>query len=142
MRTRGFRSRRAADLVPGIESDAPDTLALRTSPSSIECRTMDDHRRDEDQGTPPPPRNGRWANAMYVLIAPFAFAFTGYNLWRLATDGELYIRYEGRFVAADGSLYFWATLLFYSVFFLISGIVLLLFFGWLIGRIRAFARRE
>ncbi|MFZ5637508.1 MAG: hypothetical protein ACOY82_13095 [Pseudomonadota bacterium] len=79
---------------------------------------------------------GPIAKAFYVLMAVPTLAFTGYNLWRLVFDGEIWIRYEGRFVPPSYDLYFWVTLLFYIVMFLVSAITLMLFFGWAIGRLR------
>jgi|688.fasta_scaffold1127204_2 hypothetical protein len=103
---------------------------------------MNDHSTDDSTAPAPPSRGNRWANAFYVLISPFALAFTGYNFWRLAVDGELYIRYQGRFVAPDYSLYFWVTLLFYAVIFVLSAIVLALFFAWAVGRIKRFGESD
>ena len=79
---------------------------------------------------------GPIAKAFYVLMAVPTLAFTGYNLWRLLFDGELWIRNRGRFVPPDGSLYFWVTLLFYVLMFFMSLIVLALFCGWVVGRLR------
>lgn len=86
--------------------------------------------------------NSRWGHALAVLFSPFALAFTGYNFWRLATEGDIYIRYRGRFVPPDYSLYFWVTLLFYIVMFVASAIVLLLFFAWATGRLRGGSKAE
>ncbi len=82
------------------------------------------------------PKIGRLAKAFYVAMALPILSFTGYNLWRLIFEGEIWIRTEGRFVPPDYSLYFWVTLLFYVVMFLVSLIVLALFFGWLCGKLR------
>ncbi len=82
------------------------------------------------------PKIGRLAKAFYVVMALPILSFTGYNLWRLIFEGEIWIRTEGRFVPPDGSLYFWVTLLFYVVMFLVSLIVLALVFGWLCGKLR------
>lgn len=79
---------------------------------------------------------GPVAKAFYVLMAVPTLAFTGYNFWRLLFDGELWIRNRGGFVPPDGSLYFWVTLLFYVLMFCVSSIVLALFSGWVIGRLR------
>lgn len=106
---------------------------------------MNDQPNDDsaDSADSPTPSKGeRWGYAFAVLCAPFALAFTAYNFWRLAADGEIYIRYQGRFVAPDYSLYFWVTLLFYAVIFIVSAIVLALFFAWAAGRIKAFGRRD
>lgn len=82
------------------------------------------------------PPTSRWANIFFVAISPLVLAFTGWNLWLLATTGGLYIRFEGKVVPADFSLYFWVTLGFYILMFFVSLIVLLLFFGWLRGKLR------
>lgn len=82
------------------------------------------------------PKVGPRAKAFYVVMALPILLFTGYNLWRLIFEGDIWIRNEGRFVPPDYSLYFWVTLLFYVVMFLISLIVLALFFGWLFGKLR------
>ena len=79
---------------------------------------------------------GPIVKAFYILISLPILLFTGYNLWRLIFEGEIWIRTEGRFVPPDGSLYFWVTLSFYVVMFLISLIVLALFLGWLFGKPR------
>ncbi len=83
-----------------------------------------------------PTVGGRWAMAFYVLIAVPILGFTGYNLWRLIFEGEIWIRYEGRFVSPDGSVYFWVTLLFYVVMFFASLIVLALFCNWVLGALK------
>ncbi len=103
---------------------------------------MTERSNDNAVDTIAPRRGERWGHALAVLFAPFALAFTGYNFWRLATEGEIYIRYQGRFVPADYSLYFWATLLFYIVMFVGSAIVLLLFFAWATGRLRGDAGND
>lgn len=97
---------------------------------------MNDRSDDDSTKTKPRRRGDRWGYALTVLLSPLVLCFTGYNFWRLATDGEIYIRYQGRFVPPDYSLYFWATLLFYIVMFVGSAIVLLLFFAWATGRLR------
>lgn len=85
---------------------------------------------------PDAPKVGPRAKAFYVVMALPVLLFTGYNLWRLIFEGDIWIRYEGRFVPPDYSVYFWVTLLFYVLMFLISLIVLALFFGWLLGKLR------
>lgn len=102
---------------------------------------MNDQPNDDSADSAAPSKGERWGYAFAVLCAPFALAFTGYNFWRLVADGEIYIRNQGRFVAPDYSLYFWATLLFYAVILIASAIVLALFFAWFVGRIKALGRR-
>ncbi len=97
---------------------------------------MTERSNDNAADTTASRRGERWGHALAVLFAPFALAFTGYNFWRLATEGDIYIRNQGRFVTPDYSLYFWATLLFYIVMFVASAIVLLLFLAWATGRLR------
>lgn len=103
---------------------------------------LGDDRHRNDAMTDPTPRpdapqvGGRLAKAFYVLISVPILGFTGYNFWRLLFDGEIYIRYRGDFVAPDGSVYFWVTLLFYAVMFFASGIVLALFCSWVLGALK------
>lgn len=97
---------------------------------------MNDRSNDDTDAPPTRKKSERWGYALTALLSPLVFGFTGYNFWRLATEGEIYIRYQGRFVPPDGSLYFWATLLFYIVMFVGSAIVMLLFFAWATGRLR------
>lgn len=80
----------------------------------------------------PPSRGDRIAWTFLTLLSPFLLAWTGWNFWRLATTGKLWVRDGVSVFETDHGIHFWVTLGLYVVLSL-GALVLI---GVAVGRLR------
>lgn len=82
------------------------------------------------------PRSEKIANVFLVLISPLVMAWVIYCFWRLAMTGTLYVRADGRIVAADSGFNFWVTLGLYVILFFGALTALLAGLNWLSAKLK------